>query len=97
MLIMPRPGPRCGTISGYTTHYRRGEKPCGECKAARYAYDQDRQRKLAEGTWTPQKAACGTASGYVRHITKGEAPCDWCTAAHRIYAREWRRKRGNNA
>lgn len=29
---------RCGTVAGAAAHYRRGEKPCDDCRAARNAY-----------------------------------------------------------
>lgn len=33
----------CGTYSGYTSHYQRGETPCAACKAARLDYDRRRR------------------------------------------------------
>lgn len=29
---------KCGTHSGYTAHYRRGEKPCETCRDFKRAY-----------------------------------------------------------
>lgn len=37
---------RCGTHAGYTAHQRRGETPCGRCKAARRAYVQGKDRPV---------------------------------------------------
>jgi WhiB family redox-sensing transcriptional regulator len=39
----------CGTSSGYSKHYRNGEKPCDACRAAWSADDRERQaRRRAE-------------------------------------------------
>ena len=35
---------RCGTMPGYQAHYKRGETPCGRCKAAKRAYYQNKDR-----------------------------------------------------
>lgn len=34
---------RCGTLSGFSTHQRHGEKPCPACCAAKAAYDKRRK------------------------------------------------------
>jgi WhiB family redox-sensing transcriptional regulator len=41
----PRLPVRCGTTSGYVTHYRHGEKPCDACREARSRYIADRRNK----------------------------------------------------
>lgn len=33
----------CGAYAGYQTHYHRGEKPCGPCRAAASAYAKTRR------------------------------------------------------
>lgn len=33
----------CGTYSGYTTHYRHGQKPCAPCRDARRDYELRRR------------------------------------------------------
>lgn len=39
-----------GTTSGYMRHRREGTKPCQECRAARYQYEQARKaQRRAEG------------------------------------------------
>lgn len=35
----------CGTLAGHAAHYRRGESPCQECKAARAAYMGEYRRR----------------------------------------------------
>lgn len=39
------PVAQCGTISGRTTHRRRGEPPCDDCKRAWAAYMRERNRR----------------------------------------------------
>lgn len=34
----PTATPKCGTYAGATDHYRRGEKPCQDCRDARNDY-----------------------------------------------------------
>lgn len=33
-----RPKPECGTLSAYSAHYARGERPCDACRAAQNVY-----------------------------------------------------------
>lgn len=45
----PRPEPtyeRCGTNAGAQRHYRRGERPCADCRAAKNIYQQRRRACL---------------------------------------------------
>lgn len=37
---------RCGTVSGYQAHYKRGESPCGRCKAAKSAYSRNKDKPV---------------------------------------------------
>lgn len=41
---------RCGTVSGYQAHYKRGETPCGRCKAAKSAYYQHKDKPVEPDT-----------------------------------------------
>lgn len=44
--LPPTTDRRCGTYAGYKAHYRRGETPCGSCKAAKRGYVQNKDRPV---------------------------------------------------
>ncbi|HVM20783.1 MAG TPA: HNH endonuclease signature motif containing protein [Egibacteraceae bacterium] len=46
---------RCGTVSGYAAHRRRGEMTCQECRDAKAAYGRARDQRAG----TCQQASCG--------------------------------------
>lgn len=85
----PKPRPskaRCGTISGYTSHIRRGERPCFDCAEASRTY----QRKRRGVTKVRELKPHGTYAAYTRHYAAGSPPCGPCIEANRIYQREAR-------
>ena len=49
-VIAPRPVPKCGTVSGYSTHRKRGEETCRACKDAHNAHQKQKRadEKAAE-------------------------------------------------
>lgn len=47
--IPPLLPPRCGTISGRTAHYNRGEPICDDCREAFRVWQKQRRRKRSEG------------------------------------------------
>ena len=51
-----RPVARCGTMAGANKHYRRKEKPCAGCRAAKNHYQNTRNqaRRAAEQKGTRQ-------------------------------------------
>ena len=79
---------QCGTASGYTTHYQRGEKPCAACKAAKAEakaaakHRRERLAKLAEIERIAAELAApiehGSPADYIAHKKAGEEPCQTC-------------------
>jgi|SRR5580704_3598443 hypothetical protein len=47
----------CGTVSGCTLHYKRGEKPCGPCRTAKTAYERARRQPKVEEARVEREAA----------------------------------------
>lgn len=41
---------KCGTTSGYVSHYYHGEKPCPECRAANREYQRQRRQNKRQET-----------------------------------------------
>jgi hypothetical protein len=77
---------RCGTRAAYMRHRRRGEQPCGPCRAANAAYltgrrAAAREAKPARTPWQAGLAPCGTPAAYRRHHRHGEKPCQACIRA----------------
>lgn len=81
-MIPPEPEV-CGTLAGYSRHWRAGEKPCPDCRAAKT--EANRLRRGGD--------VCGTNAGHARHIRAGEPPCDACRTAHNRYQLRARARR----
>lgn len=82
--VIKRPA-ECGTASGASRHYRKGEGLCEACREAKREYDRQKRG------YAPRKVApCGTEGGYRRHLRRKETPCEPCRIARREYAREIR-------
>uniref|UniRef100_UPI003555DCAD WhiB family transcriptional regulator n=1 Tax=Streptomyces halstedii TaxID=1944 RepID=UPI003555DCAD len=62
---------RCGTVSGYRLHRRRGEKACGPCREAKNGVTREQR-----------KPVCGTRKGYRAHRSRGEEACAECRQAN---------------
>lgn len=83
-----------GTDTGYSTHRKRGEEACAECKAAHSKYNSTAAKQArAQKRQLPPESICGTERGYNRHIRLKEKTCQPCRDAH---AAENRRKRAEN-
>lgn len=83
---------KCGTISGYMVHRRKGEPPCEACMAAKREYERQRRADEAVGRKRAKVAQCGTPSGYQRHRALGEQTCDLCKKAVAEYQAARRQK-----
>lgn len=80
---------KCGTVSGYTSHIRKGERPCFECAEASRIYQRKRRGVTEVRALKPH----GTYAAFTRHYSEGSTPCDPCIDAQRAYQREAKARR----
>lgn len=74
---------QCGTTTGASQHYRRGEPCCAACRtAASEARKNQRASNTPRNTLPPTPTGkCGTEAGAKRHAARGERPCTPCSEA----------------
>ncbi len=66
--------------AAYSAHLRRGEKPCGGCRAAATEYQRSLRARHRMGI-RRQRPSCGTVGGYDAHWRRHEPACRACRQA----------------